>query len=75
MLWTYLHRPANAIVKKIDVILVDSRATGRGRPTLTLVVVVRKNLDLLNLSEQIALDRAQWKMGFMQPIATDRDQG
>ncbi|KAI8537727.1 hypothetical protein RHMOL_Rhmol09G0047400 [Rhododendron molle] len=50
----------NAIVKRADRITLDSNATGRGRPKLTLDAVVHKDMSLLGLCEQVALDRAQW---------------
>ncbi|KAI8542827.1 hypothetical protein RHMOL_Rhmol08G0169600 [Rhododendron molle] len=53
-------RPGDAIVKRADRIAWGSNATGRGRPKLTLDAVVRKDLSLIGLCEQGALDRAQW---------------
>lgn len=52
-------RHAHAVVEKSDLIVVDSRARGRGRPKLTLGAVIQKDLGLLNVSEQMALYRAQ----------------
>ena len=54
-------RPPDVVVKNSDMIVLDSRARGRGRPKLTLDAVIRKDLGLLNLSEEFTLDRAQWK--------------
>ncbi|KAI8559569.1 hypothetical protein RHMOL_Rhmol04G0184800 [Rhododendron molle] len=55
------HRREDAIVKRADRIALDSNATGRGRPKLTLDAVVRKDMSILGLCEQVALDRAQWR--------------
>lgn len=38
---------------------VDDSTKGRGRMKLTLEAVVRKDLGLLNITEEDALDRAQ----------------
>ena len=54
-------RPVDAVVKRADMIDLGSNAMGRGRPKLTLDAVVRKDMNMLGLSEQVALDRAQWK--------------
>lgn len=42
--------------RTVDMI-VDSRARGRERPKQTWDAEVRKNLSLLNLSEEVAQDR------------------
>jgi len=52
-------RPLDVVVKKSDMIAVDSRVRGRGRPKLTLDAVLQKDLGLLNLSDEVTLDRAQ----------------
>ncbi|KAI8529824.1 hypothetical protein RHMOL_Rhmol11G0004100 [Rhododendron molle] len=54
-------RPEDAVVKRADRIDLDSNATGRGRPKLTLDAVVRKDMNILGLCEQVALDRTQWR--------------
>ena len=54
-------RPTDVVVKRADRIALDRNAPGRGRPELTLDAVVRIDLSLLGLSEQTALDRAQWR--------------
>ena len=54
-------RPVDAVVKRADMIDLGSNTMGRGRPKLTLDTVVRKDMNMLGLSEQVALDRAQWK--------------
>jgi hypothetical protein len=54
-------RPTESIVKRADRIALHSNAPGRGRPKLTLDAVVRKDLSLLGLSEETALDRTLWR--------------
>ncbi|KAI8559840.1 hypothetical protein RHMOL_Rhmol04G0206200 [Rhododendron molle] len=49
-------RPEDAVVKRADMITLDSNAMGRGRPKLTFDAVVRKDMSILG---QVALDRAQ----------------
>ncbi|KAI8523440.1 hypothetical protein RHMOL_Rhmol13G0073700 [Rhododendron molle] len=41
-------------------IALGSNALGRSRPKLTLNTVVRKDLSIVDLCEQVALDKAQW---------------
>ncbi|KAI8523159.1 hypothetical protein RHMOL_Rhmol13G0051900 [Rhododendron molle] len=40
-------RPGDAVVKRADMIVLGSNATGRGRPKLTLDAVVRKDLSIV----------------------------
>ncbi|KAI8524936.1 hypothetical protein RHMOL_Rhmol13G0188500 [Rhododendron molle] len=42
-------------------IALGSNAKGRGRPKLTLDAVGCKDLSKVDLCEQVALDRAQWR--------------
>ncbi|KAI8571499.1 hypothetical protein RHMOL_Rhmol01G0124500 [Rhododendron molle] len=42
-------------------IALDSNATGKSRLKLTLDAVVHKDLSIVGLCEQVALDRAQWR--------------
>lgn len=49
-----------AIVKKSDIIVVDGWTKGKGRLKLTLAMI-RKDLHVINLNEEVALDRAPWK--------------
>ena len=42
-------------------IIISDNIRGRGRPNVTLDVVVKKNMIELNLGEHLALDRAQWR--------------
>ena len=54
-------RPADAVVKRMDMITLGRNAQGRRRPKLTLDAVVRKDLSILGLSNETTLDRAQWR--------------
>jgi hypothetical protein len=54
-------RPADAVVKRVDRLALGRNAQGRGRPKLTLDAVVRKDLSILGLSDEVAFDRAQWR--------------
>ena len=54
-------RPADAVVRRVDRITLGRKEQGRGRPKLTLDAVVRKDLSILGLSVEAALDRAQWR--------------
>ena len=54
-------RPADAVVRKSDRVVVDNSTRSRGRPKLTLEAVVMKDLSLLDLHDHVALDRAQWR--------------
>ncbi|MDR5650629.1 hypothetical protein QKW61_013705, partial [Staphylococcus nepalensis] len=51
----------DAIVERVDRIDLGGNAIGRGIPKLTLDVVLRKDVILVNLSKQAAVDRVQWK--------------
>lgn len=53
-------RSVDGVVKRVDRIVLSSNAMGRGRPKLTLDVAKRKDTSL-RLSEQVALDGAQWE--------------
>ena len=54
----YTHRrPLDAIVKKSDEINGNGNAKGKGRPKLTWDVVVRNDMNLLNL----AFVSAEWQ--------------
>ena len=41
-------------------IIISDNIRERGRPNVTLDVLVKKNMIELNLGEYLALDRAQW---------------
>ena len=55
-------RPEDAVVKRVDRLALSSNVRGRGRPKLTLDAVIRKDMSLLGLNEQISLERSQWKL-------------
>lgn len=54
-------RSVVAIVRRSDMGRVEGSIMGRGSPKLTLQVVVQKDLGLLDITEQYALHKAQWK--------------
>ena len=52
-------RPADAVLRRNDMIIGSDNTRGKGRPKLTLNVIVKKDMISLNLGEHLALDRAQ----------------
>lgn len=48
-------------MKRCDVVTIDGSIRGRGRPRLTLASVVNRDMDLLNLINEMAFDRAAWR--------------
>ena len=56
-------RPIEATHKKGDKIIVDVNHRGKGRPKLTSDVVVKKDMNLLDLTNHIVIDRSKWKKG------------
>lgn len=57
--WQRKH--VDATVRKSNLITVNGNVRGRGRTELTwYVVVVRKDVVFLNLTERIIFDRVEW---------------
>ena len=54
-------RPVDAPVRKSDKIVVPGMVRGRGRPRLTWEYVVQQDMNIYNLNEHIALNRADWR--------------
>ncbi|CAL5439689.1 unnamed protein product [Camellia sinensis] len=54
-------RPTDAVVKRCDAVTVDGSVRGRGRPRLTLTSVINRDMNLLNLTNEMAFDRAAWR--------------
>ena len=54
-------RPTEAVVKRSDAVTVDGSVRGRGRPRLTLASIVNKDMNLLNLTNEMAFDRVAWR--------------
>ncbi|KAK9166638.1 hypothetical protein Scep_001829 [Stephania cephalantha] len=54
-------RPTNAPTRKLDSIETVEIRRGRGRPKLTWDALIRRDLNGLESSPSIALNRAQWK--------------
>ncbi|KAK9163566.1 hypothetical protein Syun_004468 [Stephania yunnanensis] len=54
-------RPTNAPTRKLDSIETVEIRRGRGRPKLTWDALIKRDLNGLQSSPSIALNRAQWK--------------
>ncbi|KAL7258934.1 hypothetical protein ACSBR1_004943 [Camellia fascicularis] len=54
-------RPTETVVKRCDTVTVDGSVTGRGRPRLTWTSIVNKDMNLFNLTNEMALDRVEWR--------------
>ena len=54
-------RPVNAVVRKTELIIVEGNIKGRGRPKLTWGETVRKDMSVCGLTEDIVLDRKEWR--------------
>ena len=52
-------RPINALIRKSDAIHVEGNAR-RGRPELTWVEIIKKDLVWCGLTDIMALDRVVW---------------
>ena len=50
-------RPTNASVRKSDVIHIEGNARGRGRPKVTWIEIIKKDLVWCGLTDIMALDR------------------
>ena len=48
-------------MKRYDVVTIDVSVRGRDRPRLMLASVVNRDMDLLNLTNEMAIDRAAWR--------------
>ena len=55
------HWPLSAPVRKNDLVNIDDSPRDRGRPKLTWWDIIRKDMISCGLSEEIALNRAEWK--------------
>ncbi|GMP94361.1 hypothetical protein CsSME_00043841 [Camellia sinensis var. sinensis] len=54
-------RPTEAVVKRCDTVTIDGSVRGRGRPRLTLTSVINRDMNLLNLTNEMAFDRTAWR--------------
>ena len=52
-------RPLDALVRKSDLLTIHSNDRGRGRPKLTWIKIIKKDITICNLSVYLALDRAE----------------
>ena len=53
-------RPMDAPVRKSDLVSIDN-TRGRGSPKLTLWDIIKKDMMSCGLTEDIALDKMEWK--------------
>ena len=54
-------RPMTTLVRRIKTIQVEDARRTRGRPKLTLVEVVKRDMAACNLTADKALNRAEWR--------------
>lgn len=54
-------RPLEAPVRRVDNMFFSPVKRGRGRPKRTLGELIRHDLLLNNISENLVFDRAQWR--------------
>ncbi|GMP86560.1 hypothetical protein CsSME_00039291 [Camellia sinensis var. sinensis] len=53
----HIHRrPIETAVKRYDAVTVDGSVRGRGKLTLTLASVVNRDMNILNLTNEMAFD-------------------
>ena len=48
-------------MKRHDAVTVDGSIRGLGRPRLMLASIVNRDIDLLNLTNEMAFDKAAWR--------------
>jgi hypothetical protein len=56
-----MRRPRDAPVRRIETWGVEGGKRGRGRPRQTWVRVVKSDMHLLGIGENLALERAEWR--------------
>jgi hypothetical protein len=54
-------RPSVAPIRRCDLIQVDKGRRTRGRPKMRWLDIVKKDLNILNLNTNMAMDRVQWR--------------
>ena len=54
-------KPLDASVRKSDLLTIHGNARGRGRPKLTWIEIIKKDITSCNLSVSLALDRSEWR--------------
>ena len=52
-------RPTDVVVRRNNMIIGNDNTRGKGRPKFSMDAVLKKDMIELNLSEHLALDRAQ----------------
>ncbi|KAM1171983.1 hypothetical protein ACFX2I_022143 [Malus domestica] len=69
--WWFGHvqrRPTDAPVRRCDYGTEVQRRRGKGRPRKTLEETLRKDLEYLDLTEDMTQNRAQWRYRIHRPI-------
>ena len=54
-------RPLDAPVRRLEGIHVNDAKRGRGRPKRTWMELIRKDLNLLSLTKEVAQNRLEWR--------------
>ena len=54
-------KPLDALVRKSDFLTIHGNARGRGRPKLTWIEIIKKDITICNLSVNLALNRIEWR--------------
>ena len=49
-------------MKRCNIVTVEGSVRGRGKPKLTWASVVNRDMNLLNLTNQMAFDRLEWRI-------------
>ncbi|KAL7229474.1 hypothetical protein ACSBR2_008059 [Camellia fascicularis] len=52
-------RPTEPVLKRCDTVMVDDSSREMGRPRLTWTSVVNRDMNLLNLTNEMTLDRVE----------------
>ena len=63
-------RVTNAPIRKSEFIQVEGKKKGRGRPKITLVEVIKNDMLIKGVIENMTLDRVEWRqrIQYDQPL-------
>ena len=63
-------RVTNAPIRKSEFIQVEGKKKGRGRPKITLVEVIKNDMLIKGVIENMTLDRVEWRqrIKYDQPL-------
>ena len=70
-LWWFGHiqrKPLDALIRKNDLLTIHGNAKDRGRPKLTWIEIIKKDITICNLSVNLALNRVDAGLNCMQVI-------